>query len=664
MLKKMSTVLSIGMLLSTSFVSANAGTSAEDVCFKNLVSEAKKSSVFSSIDFEKLTKINGAAGDTVSSGEFSSASYDDFKKYAKLAVPKSKSFLPKFPEDVNSVPNDYLDRIPPVYKQNRTNVAFLLGDDNRNTAIGDPNKDGQPDHINGYYVDSKILTFGNKSDLIFPFPSRKATPEQGKAYPFGKPYVDMREYVIFSQHLSAQFGGKFIGCGVAKMEPQGEYALASWNGEKSISPFYYGGQVMQGSDIKTKVLPVKDGHKFRATDVRTQTNAKEEIEGEIFYNNPLMKYKVLVLGYDNGSNFYNEFVTHQIFTEIFSKPAYSTKNVDWVVERVIEALKSQTNLGVLAGVSVSAFNPSEKLFASIIDTVKAEEEPYVWGGVAVGEGVNFKTIEKINKIEDESLKIMLKTSITPGYYEYFAAKPEEKRNEFEKNYLKQPLSFEEKLENVNYLLDNAEDISKLSPDNLKFKDIKFGGSVIPVTDKRVKEVLNRSYLKDEEKALLVEKKEKLAKLILSDDMNAIERQKIINQREDLEREYISKISKLYTFEDQFKEFKVDYLDLKVQKEQGRITTDEFDLAVKELHQGFEKKANRVQMKNVLTKETIKKVSDDLLEKKPLFKNEEIKSQNLPFSKYIYIGVSLLLLAFGIMLGLFGFKTLKRKGNIM
>ena len=664
LLKKISTYFFFGVFISISSVYA---ISPEETCFQNLNQQISNSSVFSNINLEQLTKKNGPDDDLVSSKPFSAKTYNDFLNLTEIPVPMSKSFINQYPDNISIVPNDYLTTIP-KYKQNRANVQFILGNDNLKTPIGDPNKDGVQDFINGYYIDSKVLTFGRSSDLMYPFPSRKAVPSPGKGFPFGRPYADMREYVIFTQHLAPKFGGNFISCGIAKLVPEGDYALASWNGEKSISPFYYGGAVMQGSDASTHILPIKNGYKFRATETRSQVNSKEIIDGNVSYDHPLMHFNALVIAYDNSSNFYNEFITHGIITEVSTKPAYQSKGVAFIKKEEIKALKNRSNLGILGG-AITAYNPSSKLFASLIQNVLASnettKEPYQWGGAALNEGVPFETIDKIDKIEDENLRILLTASISPGMQDYYEAVPEEKRTPFEKAYLKQPLTYEEKLENVNYILNNTEDITALNTENLKYKDISFGNSVLSIEDVRVKKIRSKSYLKDEAKRLLAEKNTQLASLKIAPNMDTLARQEILNKKEELEREYMAKISKLYNFEDEFIKFKVDYFDLKNQKNVGRITEDEFDQKVKNLYQEFETKSNRSFLKDVLTEENKKALSDDLLERKSLkIKTKKTKKINNIISKYQYYTFGGLFFIIAVILALFGLKVIRKSNQII
>ena len=71
--------------------------------------------------------------------------------------------------------------------------------------------------------------------------------------------------------------------------------------------------------------------------------------------------------------------------------------------------------------------------------------------------------------------------------------------------------WDQKIENVRFILDQAEDLSQLTTENIEYKDIVFGESVIPVQDRRVTAILNTNYLEEEIQNLAEEKQSKMGR---------------------------------------------------------------------------------------------------------------------------------------------------------
>lgn len=205
-------------------------------------------------------------------------------------------------------------------------------------------------------------------------------------------------------------------------------------------------------------------------------------------------------------------------------------------------------------------------------------------GLALSPGVTTDIIDKIDQIEDENLREMLRTSVFPGFVERslnLPNRPEETLNAFEKNYKTYPLNWDEQLENVRFLLDNTEDIAKLTPENLVYKDIEFGEAIIPVTDKRVKDILRTTYLDGEIQRLDEEKQMAMATLYKTETVN------VGPKLQALEDEYALKLARLNQAENEYKKAKVEFLKLSNKKENGRIDDETYQTQTRQIVENFE-----------------------------------------------------------------------------
>lgn len=200
--------------------------------------------------------------------------------------------------------------------------------------------------------------------------------------------------------------------------------------------------------------------------------------------------------------------------------------------------------------------------------------------LAIAENTSFDTYEKVKQIEDPALQAMMMSAIMPGYGNStwdLENLPEEEQNDFFKAYQEYPLDMRERIENVEYVLNNADDIATLGPEDLEYKDIVFGEAVIPIPDRRVRAIANQNFLLEYGQTL---EEEKQAALQASVSEGGTSLQEI----EDI---YATKLRTLLVTENKFKDVKLKYVNLENQLKQGRITQDEFNEEVRILVAEFE-----------------------------------------------------------------------------
>lgn len=307
---------------------AKAAPTPEDQCFNQLRQAANSSPAFSGLDLTKVRKINGKNGEEKSKF-FSVATHADFLKVFTTPHPFYEYDIPYFPDAMDEVPSR--DKFTPkVHKANRTNSASLIyengiktdidhwmskngsatGQDIRDYFSGRKNAnslDGKHHRqiIDGYFIDSKYVTFGRESDLEFSFPTRAANPASYGFYPVGRPIPDMREYLMYTHHLSPQFGGHFLSCELVKMTPQAGYVLKDYDyAGKSIRWQNYGGSKLSQTDITTKNLA---GGKFRQGNLRYTITTRQDTDKN------LLRFDLINISYNNASSFLNPYITLDLF---------------------------------------------------------------------------------------------------------------------------------------------------------------------------------------------------------------------------------------------------------------------------------------------------------------------------------------------------------------
>ena len=331
-LGKLSYVLIATLLLNQIPInSASAAASPEEQCFDLLTEAAKSNPAFSKLDLSKVRKTNGKKND-IKSGKFSVATYEDFMDTFNTPVPYFSDDIPNYPNKMDKVPTQY-KFIPSIHKANRNNTASIIYNNGIRTKIDHwMSKDGSStgtdiqnyfagkksasaldakhyrQTIDGYYLDSRYVSFGAESELDFSYPTRAAAPSNDDYYPTGRPVKDMRQYLIYTHHLSPALGGDLLSCEIIKMVPQSPYKLKDFDHKGlSLDWVNYGGTKMSQSDAKTDVIG-KNG-KFRKAEIDYTTSVKGEPDKKLF------RFYTLSINYDNGNSFLNTFITSELFNE-------------------------------------------------------------------------------------------------------------------------------------------------------------------------------------------------------------------------------------------------------------------------------------------------------------------------------------------------------------
>lgn len=598
--------LSVFFLLSASVVQAQ-GLTPEEACMANLQAEMKDDSIFANVDITKVKKINGPEEDQVESGEFSLATYDDFLAAFDVPVPTLKEDIQYYPSQLFNVSPVYATKLE-VAKSNRNLSGILTYNDDIETGLGDLDGDGEEEVINGYYTDTKYVTFGRENAFVYPPVSRDPNPDSRRDFPGGHPYQDMREFIVFFQHLAEPFGGDLLSCGVFTFDPGDQYVLKAHNeGETEVSADLFWRTDVQASDAKYATVE-NDGHRFLKSVLRdTFLSRQRDEEG----NNPvLMVYNQVLLSYDSGNSFLNDFEVARYTRNFMTDPANLNRSFTQMRQRLYQELVDNTEFGVVGGDGT--------------------------GGLAIYEGVPLELVQKVESIEDQGARDMIRAALVPNYGRYFGGFEEldlsDEANQFYATYMQYPLDYQKRLENVEFIVDQAEDIAKLDVDTLEYKDMEFGGAVIPVMDSRLRKIAEQDYIDEDFEALLAERDRKIAeiKARISAEPDALKQQELRAELYAIEEEYAQKLSLIQAFESKFKTFKMEFADVENKKTHGRITEEEYDSARRLLFDEFQDYVSEKGVVAVIGDSKYESLSDNLVNTlKPEAAEPEVVTQNDP-----------------------------------
>ena len=266
--------------------------------------------------------------------------------------------------------------------------------------------------------------------------------------------------------------------------------------------------------------------------------------------------------------------------------------------------------------------------------------------LAVSPGVTLDTLDKIDQIEDEALREMLHTAVYPGYGEKFLDlnQPEENLSDFQKRYKAYPLTWEEQLENVAFILDQAEDLATLTPENLEYKDLAFGEAIIPAPDRRVLEIWDTNFLTDQEARIQAERE--AAIVALGENPEA-------NDLQAIEDQYATQIATLYQVEQRFKESKIEFLDLENKRQYGRIDEETYQEETRAVVTEFENFAQLGSDANLFDENSLREVSSRIYQDLDASSDTEInqaggqRGLSLKFLHWFFAAI-LTLLGFGFV----------------
>lgn len=315
------------------FQTSLAAISPETQCFTHLVAAAKTNPAFSDLDLTKVQKINGETGE-FKSDPFSVATYTDFIDIFNTALPVLNDDLHFFPDKMKEVSKNYKIK-QKIHKANRNNSASIIysngvktpidhwmSDDHSSTALdirkyfsgkktaANLDRKYTRQMIDGYYIDSRYVTFGKESDLTLSFPTRAGNPAADAFYPVGRPIPDMREYLIYTHHLSPALGGDFLSCEIFKTTPQEGYRLKDYElSGKGITWDNFGGTRLSETDVSaTRVL---GNNKFRLGEISYSVTARYPVDPV----EPLLRFDGINVSYNNESTFLNPFITLGLFED-------------------------------------------------------------------------------------------------------------------------------------------------------------------------------------------------------------------------------------------------------------------------------------------------------------------------------------------------------------
>lgn len=369
--------LLIGVLLASQsqFDNTIYAASPEEQCFTELSKAAKRNPAFSDLNLDSVRKISGENGE-LKSEPFSVKTYADFSNAFSKPVPFFQSDLEYYPNRMNNVATKHRFT-PKIHKSNRTNSGVIIYNNGYKTPIDywmsktgasaaadikeyfsgqktasqlDAKHNRQT--IDGYYLNSEYVTFGRESDLTFSFPSRAANPADDGDYPSGRPIMDMRQYVMYTQHLKGgAMGNDLLSCEIIKMVPQSPYKLKDYDySGDSIRWENYGGTKMSASNAKTRV--VGDG-KFRKAEIDYTITSRTDPGKQ------LLRFYVLSLNYNNNNSFLNTFRTVEMFNEAMRDAKNASQNF-LEMRRAFYAKVLASGLGI--GQDTSVYNSGDGNF--------------------------------------------------------------------------------------------------------------------------------------------------------------------------------------------------------------------------------------------------------------------------------------------------------------
>jgi hypothetical protein len=202
------------------------------------------------------------------------------------------------------------------------------------------------------------------------------------------------------------------------------------------------------------------------------------------------------------------------------------------------------------------------------------------------------------------------------------------------------------------------DPATLSTENIEYKDIAFGESVIPVTDRRVTEILSTNYLEAEIQKLAEEKQKAMAALYETDQVN------LGDKLQAIEDEYAIKLATLVQAENEYKEAKVAFLKLENQKKYGRIDDETYQKETRAVVEKFESYFDIGSEIAVFDDEKIKQLGSSIYDESIQIQSPE-KTPNVPNDntevneKAYYWTISIILMLLAVLLGYLAFRKLRQ-----
>ncbi len=650
-------------------------SSPESACFEILTQEAKNNSQFARLDLSQVKKVNTRRGRDISSKPFAVNTYEKFKEIFNTPIPKSSGHLPKFPHRIDEIPRLYR-HTPQIHKSNRPNIMVVIANGPK-TDIGNVDNDPATEYINGYFLDTRYVTFGRATDFTFSFPSLDPNAHESEDFPYGAPYQDMREYLLFTHHLSPEKGGDFVNCGLVSLTPLGDYKLkAQTPNEKSIRWQYYGGDRVLGTDFKNRDIHSynndddESNHNnrgnFRVSDVRFTIAAKEIGEDQIpNYDNDLARVNAINVTYDNGNSYYNGYPLAKIAEQVMTDP--KNQDLTYLELRALfyQAITETLDLGIMGEGSDLAFE--SQLLASTLEQPNTNSQSH--SGPIIMEKFPYETFREVQKIKDEATRDWLIAAGAAGHIESsLGLRNRTDLNTFEKNALENPLTLEQKIENIQYVVDQAEDVADINLNDIEYKDVVFGEAVIPASDKRVKEIAKSAYLQPEIDALMTQKEQEIQTLKNAQnptDSSLPDQQKNFGQIQKIEDRYFGKLNTLMSFENEYKTLKIEALAIKNKHKSKRINQTQYESQAQKVLKDFQSLVQKTKVKgqSLITPTRIDELSGGLfgnISKKNITElTAEPPQASHDLTKYMNWGFALFLVVLAFALACLGLVSLKK-----
>lgn len=567
------TLNNIGGTLVFADALGGADKSEETACFEALTKAVKNSANFGN----DLSNVKKTKSGSTPSSSFDVSTYKKFLKFANTPAPKYSSKVKYFPDQMKSphVLKSQMGDEDRTYKANRTNIGTVMYKDESKTTITGPY--GKSHKINGYFVDTKVVTFGEKNDWKFPLKARD--PKSQNKYPYGAAYDDVREYMLYTHHLANRVESdrkkQFLSCGIVHIDPQGKYT------HKTISNNSYKGNIFEGSNYQTKIV-TKNGKKFRQGDVTIQTvDGKYKASEKNVTGSEFAHFDVITLAYDNKSKFLNEYETLELQKDAMANPADQTKGMPGVIQQFYDSIPSKFE--VKSGVYISDENKIDEqaskfknLQASSLSSDASERK----GGLAMYDGVDFETIQAVEKIRDPSLRAYMRINLIPGYKEVYQQEKSENRSPFEQNYLDCDLTHEERIENVEYLLEKKATSGRpFNTRKLEYKDPKFGFCGIPFMDKRERAFLETSPLSNTLNKTILDEKKKLVNIDnkIAATSEIAQKKQLEKQKNQLTLDLQEKLKSVQKTQKEYRTCVRNKLFLESDLTNGKITRAQYNL---------------------------------------------------------------------------------------
>ena len=344
------------------------------------------------------------------------------------------------------------------------------------------------------YVISNIVGFWKDSNFDFPLTPNNPANSYWDAYKFDGGVF--REYVAYTHH---NYEWDFMSCGIVKINP------LSGKNFSNISE----------SGYKTNILNWESCGSWFEWNKVTSLSGKEfyKLKSNVcvsdYENKDYVKMEVISVAYNNASTYMNEYLTHQLqvkaMDDLWNSAVWWLKAIwetfrDYVYNQTCLSLIHPTTSTLPSACAWAywddfVFNKveSRSLLSFIFPSAEAkrewlklsqEVEQSKW--MVVYEDFPYELYQKLNSIEDETLKSYLLLSIVPNLEEMIMHR---KQNDilispYEETFLACGIKYSERSEILQSFIKNITDVSEINLENLSYANPKFWDCIVPYPDKK------------------------------------------------------------------------------------------------------------------------------------------------------------------------------------